>query len=314
MKQQTKEPSNGNATKKALIIGLILLLLGLNAILLYFNLKVKKEVVVQKQIVAQKDTVINKYAHQLDSINIVITDKIAIIKELGGDTAELGRIRKELLRDLKSARGARSSDLRKLAQFRAKIEKYTAMLNEKDEEITNLKTENTQLFEETAKLKTRIARTEDSIGQLNKTKEVLSSQVAAASILKAENIKFSFIDKRGKEKTDEENIFKSKKIDKLKISLLISENRVAKIETKTLYMRLLEPEGAVLYDLSTGGGTFMVDGKENYFTAKQDFLFDNKQPVLGFTWAKGSPFKTGQHTIELYCEGFKIGESMFTVK
>ena len=50
------------------------------------------------------------------------------------------------------------------------------------------------------------------------------------------------------------------------------------------------------------------------FTLKQDVEFDNSKQKVSFMYVKGSPYKIGTHTIEVYHEGNKIGESTLVVK
>jgi len=89
---------------------------------------------------------------------------------------------------------------------------------------------------------------------------------------------------------------------------------VARKDTKQIIMRLIEPNGSVLYDAATGGGFFNVDGKDLPYTDKRSVKFENSRQQVGFVYVKGGEFKTGKHKIELYGDGFKIGETSFTVK
>ena len=94
----------------------------------------------------------------------------------------------------------------------------------------------------------------------------------------------------------------------------IADNPVAKIDTKDVFLNVIDPSGKVLYDLSNGGGTFIMKGKERFYTLKQDFLFDNRKPQVEFIYVKGSEWQEGQYKIELYCEEALIGEAPFLVK
>ena len=59
------------------------------------------------------------------------------------------------------------------------------------------------------------------------------------------------------------------------------------------------PDGAALYNLSNGGGTFTVDGQESFYTQKQDVVYENTHQPVEFTYAKGADYKKGIHTVEL---------------
>jgi hypothetical protein len=138
--------------------------------------------------------------------------------------------------------------------------------------------------------------------------------VSVASRLQAENVKVSIITSRNKEKDDDEDEFKAKRVEKLKVSLNLARNDVSPKETKSVYMRIVEPDGAALYNLSTGGGTFTVDGQEAFYTQKQEVVYDNSRQELQFIYAKGAEYKKGVHTVELYESGQLMGKTSFTLK
>jgi hypothetical protein len=306
---------NNTSNSRGWIIGIIiLLLLGLNGIQFYLSTKDKKEIAEKQETIVKKDTLIKVQTVKLDSLNRELDLRIAEVEKLGGDTMKLGQMRRQLLIDLRTARNARSGDLATIRRLNESIKNYEEMMSERDTELEELKSQNKQLFDETTRLKQNVAQREDSISRLSQRSNQQEQQLAAAAVLQAVNFKVRILDHRGKEKDDLNSEFKARKIDKLKISFSLADNKVAKIETKDVYMRLLEPEGACLYDLSTGGGTFNANGKDQFYTAKQSFLFDNKQQQLSFVWGKGSRFKEGSHTIEIYCDGRQIGSTTFNVK
>ncbi|GJM30981.1 MAG: hypothetical protein DHS20C17_36160 [Cyclobacteriaceae bacterium] len=129
--------------------------------------------------------------------------------------------------------------------------------------------------------------------------------------MKAENIKISAVNKRGREKEDE---FKNRQIESLKVGFNLAENSVAPIEGKDIRIRIIEPEGNVLFDVARGSGTFMIRGREEFYTSTQDILFDNTRQQITFLYEKGSDFILGDHTVEIYADEDLIGSKSFTVK
>ena len=117
-----------------------------------------------------------------------------------------------------------------------------------------------------------------------------------------------------RKKDDDQDEYKARRVEKVKISLNLARNDVSPKETKQIYLRLLEPDGAALYNLSTGGGTFTVDGQEAFYTQKQDVVYDNTRQKMEFIYAKGAEYKKGLHTVELYESGQLMGKTTFTLK
>ena len=117
-----------------------------------------------------------------------------------------------------------------------------------------------------------------------------------------------------KEKKDDDEEFRAKQVDKIKVTFRLAKNEVTEKGSKEILMRLIEPDGAAVYNLETGGGSFEIDGNQAFYTAKTDVLFENAQEMGSFLYSKGADYKKGRHTIELFTEGYKIGQASFTLK
>ena len=294
------------------VVVLIIILLSANGFQYYLSQQDKEEIVEKDIVIKEKVADLSKASGALDSMRNELNIKIEEIKRLGGDTASIGLLKRQIERDLKNARRQNFKSKEMIEDLQGRIEDYELQLADKDEEIQKLKEENKSLFAETKQLKNKIVAKEDSISKLSESRAMLTEQVQIASRLRAEEIRISIIDNKGREKQDDD--YRAKKISKLKVQFKIADNKVARIENKEVFMRITDPEGGYLYDIGSGGGTFTIDGRDSPYTSKLSFLFDNKQPTLSFLWDKGSPYKTGTYTIELFSEGHKLGQANFVVR
>ena len=86
------------------------------------------------------------------------------------------------------------------------------------------------------------------------------------------------------------------------------------IEGKKIIIRIVDENNQVLFDVAKGSGTFMLNNKEEFYTAIQEILFDNTRQKLTFLYEKGSDYSTGNYSIEIYTEGYQIGTTRFVVK
>jgi cell division protein ZapB len=299
--------------RNGLLIGLILALLAGNLAQFYFSQQDQEEIEKKAVVIAQQSIDLQKANLELDSMRKELDTKIAEVLKLGGDTASLGELKRQIERDLKDARGKLRITRVAMDELRSRIERYEEIMERKDDEIAQIKQERDVLFKDNQKLKTKIVQREDSIENLKKTKSQLASQVALASVLKAEDVKVTIIDSKGKEREDDK--YKAKRIAKIKVAFTISDNKVAKIETKDVYLQVRDEAGNVLYDVATGGGMFKnTAGDEMPFTSKLSFFFDNKTPNLSFVWDRGSEWKAGNYQVLVYCEGERIGQGSFIVR
>jgi cell division protein ZapB len=302
--------------KKGLIIGIIIILLLINGIQ-YFLGTQKETQIKEKIVLIEKAEGKNKaLITTLDSIQVEMTKRLDEITRLGGDTATLAAQIRQLEKDkitlLKSASSAKAM----YNKIKGDIEGYKEMLRQKDEEIAKLTQERDHFYGETVELKTTVAKKDSNITVLEKVKRELDEKVQLAQVLKAEKIHVSAISKKNKEKKNDKEVeeFKAKAIDKLKVTFNLAENKVAKVESKEILLRVLGPDGAAIYNESTGGGAFKFEGKDIYYTEKQSVFYDGKNPEVTFLYSKGTPYAQGTHTIEIYCEGHLIGTHQLKVK
>ncbi len=306
MTEQTPEKSN---SRKILLTALIAILVALNGVLFYLNIKERdknKALTQNNQTVeAEKDATLAK----LDSLEQEYDKRIAEIQKLGGDVESLQKVKEQLEKDKVTMRNATAGERKKYIE---QIKKYEQMLVAKDEEIVVLKQQNETLYGENTELKTKQVKLSDSLNNIDAQKRELAEKVRVGGQLKAENLKINVLNEKGKERDGGE--YKSKRIDRIKILFDVAENRISESGTHTVYMRLVEPDGAAVFDMATGGGTFTYDGKETFYTAKKDILYDKTRQQVDFVFAKGTPYKEGKHIVELYADGFQIGSGSFVVK
>jgi hypothetical protein len=314
-KNEQPEPRQNNS-RVLLWVALVLVLLGINGVLFYLNTQKKTE---NEQLTTQvqaKDTKLQAQIKEFEDLKSNYERQSQDLQKLGlsNDSlvARIAGINADLLK-LRSFK-AGSFSLSQQKQFKQRALNLESQLKKKDDEIAALKASNETLYTETTTLKEKQNKLTDTISTIAKSNRELSDKVNVASRLQADNIHVSILTSKNKEKDDDKEEFKAKRVDRVKVTFSLARNDVSPKETKQIYMRILEPDGAALYNLSTGGGTFTVDGQEAFYTQKQDVVFDNSKQPLNFVYAKGGDYKIGQHIVELYEGGALMGKTTFTLK
>ncbi len=309
-------PEKRNTSRNYLFIALGLMV-ALNVLLLYLWFQERQTNKTQEVTIAARTEEVLATKMKLDSISVQLDAKIIEIRKLGGSVDSLVKIKAQLEVDKRELKNMNAFSLRKYEQ---KIKSYDLMLLQKDQDIARLKKENGVLTEqnqslvaENSTLKTERQSLSDSVSTYSSLNRDLSEKVTRASALRAENITIDALNSRGKER--EGGTYKAKRIDKLKVTFRLGDNPLAQTNDKTIYLRLLDPTGAVISDMATGSGEFMVGGKGMIYTASQQINFTNTRQEVSLVYGRGPQrFNTGRHVVELYCEGFKIGDGEFEVK
>lgn len=297
----------------------------LSAVLGYLLFEAKGISKDQNRMIDQRVAEISSARMSLDSIGMQMDAKIAEIKSLGGRVEELEAAKKQLEADVAGLKSA--GELSK-QQYDGKIAEYISLLNNKDAELNRLRkengilaeknrtltSENTDLSSENVSLKGIKKSLSDSVENVSRKNSELSAKVSRASALQAQEVQVLAISDRGKERDG--GTYRASKVSKIKVAFSLMPNPIAKQDEKAIYLRVLDPDGAVLFDTAAGSGSFTVFGKETNFTAKKSIFFQNNNQNVEITYQRSGniPYRAGNYKVELYAEGYQIGTGGFTVK
>ena len=300
---QPEPPKKSN--KNAIIIALLSLIVVIQGIKIYLDSQQKKEITSE---LTSTEAELKATTERLTQISTELDEKIAAVAKLGGDVSDLEKAKADIESELKRTRRATGQEIKALKD---KVEGYETLLKVKDEEIAHLQSLNKELFSENTTLKTQKNQLNDSINRLGQSKDVLASKVAIASQLKAENVKIVGLNDRGKER---DSPFKARQLSKLRVDFNIAENSVAPVEGKKIMIRIVDENGQVLFDVNRGSGTFLLNGKEEFYTEAQEVLFDNTRQKLSFIYDKGSEYTDGTYRMEVYTDNYLMGGGQFVIK
>ena len=332
MDNLSQKPNNQNSgSSNALKAGLAVMTL-LAAGLGYMLFQSKDTVANQQEVISTKVMELAQTRTKLDSISRELDSQIAEVQKLGGDVTELQKAKVELEQDKKDIQSKSASQVANISsKYEGKIRNYEALLASKETELVKLREENGVLANENQSLK---SQTESLKGENQgiaqnaaKSKEeaarqveeeaaknkVLSEKVAKAAALRTEFVKVIGINERGKE--SEEKKYRAKKLSKIKVVFQLAKNDLTEKERKTVFIRVLDPDGSTIFDASTGSGNFTFNGQELAYTTRGDLNYDNENLYIEMVYNRGgTAYREGQYKVELYAEGFKIGEGGFEVK
>lgn len=249
---------------------------------------------------------------KLDSISKQLDARILEVQNLGGDIAELQKVKASLESDRAALRKGN-------ANMGRKIKEYEEFLTKKDTEIAQLREENQQLIsqnegltQERNELQTSRQAVRDSLTGVQAKNTELESKVTMAAALRARNVKVYAVSSKGKVR-EGENV-KSKRVDKVRVDFILEKNPLTATDNKTIYLRIIDPSGATISDTKTGSGVFQYNGQEQAYTISKDIVYSNNNQDVSIMYDRDAPFTSGKYTIELYSEGFSIGEGSFSVK
>jgi predicted nuclease with TOPRIM domain len=237
--------------------------------------------------------------------------------QLQGDLADKNTAIQKLKSNIGSILKKSNASKSELAEAKKMIGELNGKIDGLFAEIEQLKGENKQLTNTNAQLNTEKTQlTTDKAGledNLNKTtteKKQLEEKVDIASTLHASNIGINAINIKNSGKEKETTT--AKRADLIRVSFNIDENRITPTGTKEFYVIVTGPDGKVISE----GSTFNAreEGTRTY-TSKVSVNYEqNKNIPVSFDWRQKDAYKDGEYRIEIYNNGFKIGQSAKTLK
>ena len=160
--------------------------------------------------------------------------------------------------------------------------------------------------------------TKQQLGEVTGQKQALESKTAAqqalidkGSVLTATAMTANalFVRNSGKQVDTE----RSSKAEMIKCCFNLGENRITQAGTKTLYMRVIGPDGSVL-PASDQANRFFYDGVEGEFSVKRDVNYQNEPVDVCMFWTATGKLTGGEYKVDVYESGVKVGHTTFNLK
>jgi hypothetical protein len=236
--------------------------------------------------------------------------------QLQGELAERKTDIDKLKANIKSELGRKNADLSKAKSMIAEL---NGKINDMLAEIEQLKAQNQELTvtnqKVTAERDTVTAQKQVVEQTLATTQQEKAHVEDIGSTLHASNINITGIDVKGSGK--EKSTSTAKRVDVFRVSFDLDENRISPSGTKELYVCVYGPDGKPITMPSNGSGTFSArDEGDKVFTSKVTVEYEQgKRTPVSFDWKpEAGKYQTGNYKVEIYQNGFKIGEGTKELK
>lgn len=297
---------------KIYYIIVIVILMALNGLFVYNYFNTDKKLVQTEETLfatdsakAELEKILGETQNSLNLYKGKNSELDAFLKEKNDSLQEYADRIESLLRQGRLSKAQLEKAMEEIDQLRYYKRKY---LNQ----IDSLSTQITMLSRENSNLKDNVDKEKRRNENLTMENVKLSNKVAIGAKLNAKQIFVTGVKTRSNGKERETN--RSSQLEKLKISFTLDENYVNDPGQKTVFLKVIGPDGATLYNEAAGSGTFNFQGQQSLYSVKQDVAFDQKAQEVVLYWTRGSAFGKGEYKLELYTDGFMIGSSSFELK
>jgi len=278
-----------------------------------------------KDTIHQKDLVITNTSSQRDQLQKELEDASRLYDMIKTNSANMVHSKDSTI----------SKRDREIAAKREKIQQLLSKVGATEQDLAQAKSLISSLNNDIVKYKTQVETLEGEKIVLTKEKNMVIQQrdkvqndfdsannvikqkeevIDVATTLHASNFSVLGINETGDGK--EKKTSTAKRVDKLRISFDIDENRIAQSGIKNIYVCITGPDGKPLEAEAMGSGKFSTrDGAQRFYTQKIDLNYTQGQrQTLNIDWKQNANFVIGDYKIEVYNNGFKIGEGIGILK
>ncbi len=240
---------------------------------------------------------------RLDSLSTVNTSLEGMLAEKNDEIAKV----KVEIRSILNKRNATAAELMRAKNLVTSLNQKISSLQE---DVARLMQENQLLNNDNIVLKQEKEVLNTNLVATTEVKQALEKKVDIASTLNASNIIITPINvkKSGKEKVSTT----AKRVDKLLVSFDV-DNRIIQSGSTDVYVLVLGPDGKAI---STGIETFSTreDGSKAYSAKIPVDLETGKRKNVEFALTPGVDFQQGNYTVQIYQNGFLIGQGTRELK
>ncbi len=301
--EQQPTPEKKNRSNTGLLLLVVLLLIS-NVVMLWMLMQRGEEIEKGQEQVAvledRNEDVLGMLEKTLDSYDSLQTQNDTMRAEMELQKQQI----EELIAKVKSGNYSLAKAKKEAETLRSIMKNYVHQIDSLNQANQALTAQNVGLTQELGEVK----------GQkeaLTTEKQALQGKIAKGAILHTTSITSGglFMRSNGKQVDTD----RAKKAEMVKSCFTLGVNNVTDAGDKTIYMRVLSPDGKVL-PASDGNNRFSFNGVEGEYSAKREVNYQNQPVDVCIFWTGGEALRTGQYIVELYEAGAKISESKFDLK
>ncbi len=257
----------------------------------------------------EKSDVQKSFDASLARLDSMSTQNTGLQAKLTEKNSEISKVKNEI-RSILNKKNATAAEL---SRAKTLIATLNGKIENMEVEIARLSKDNETLTADKVVLTQEKQKLTEDLTTTTAVKEELTKKVDVASTLNAYNIMITPINVKnnGKEKVSTV----AKRVDKLLVSFDV-DNRIAQPGTTDVYVLVIGPDGKPVAVESLGSGTFTTrEEGDKSFTAKLPVELETaKKRNVEFAFKPGVNFQQGNYTIQIYQNGFKIGEGTRSLK
>lgn len=207
---------------------------------------------------------------------------------------------------LEELRTVKYTNGKKISELKEELSVVRKVLMNYIRQVDSLNKVNTQLFNENKDVKVKIIEVTQTNQLLSKEKEQLTEVVTRASMLEADNFVVETFNNRDKKTS------RLSKITTIAIGFNIAKNVTSTVGEKTLFVRIIKPNGDVLSKSKTN--VFYYENREIPFSVRKTIEYKGERLKEIVYYKVKETLLEGDYRIEVFADSQLVGSGSFMLE
>ncbi|MFR9166844.1 MAG: hypothetical protein ACLVKO_11755 [Dysgonomonas sp.] len=293
--------NQSNKHTKILVIVIVLLILGLGVagyFLFRTNTQLSESQQTNEITKQQLEDEYESIAMQYEGFKFSVKND-SLLKQLSNEQAKVQR----LLEELRTVKSTNTAEINRLNNELSSLRK---ILKSYIQQIDSLNRLNEQLTKENKEITQKYQQTTQTLSQVSQEKANLTEKVSLAAKLDATNVSVQATNSKGKEQK------KIKKVEQLIVSFLITKNITAEPGERTIYVRIMKPDGDVL--VKSRANVFQYENREINYSMRRIIEYGGEEMPVTLYWKVEEYLMPGTYRADIFADGNLIGSRSFELK
>jgi DNA gyrase/topoisomerase IV subunit A len=223
----------------------------------------------------------------------------SLLYKLENEQAKVMRLQEEL-------RLTKATDKAEINRLKGELSTLRKILRSYIHQIDSLNRLNEELRAENKQITKQYRETSRTLTQVSQEREVLSEKVTLAAQLVATNIGAKAVNDRGREQS------RLSRSTQFVISFTIARNITSEPGERTIYVRMMTPDGTVLS--KSPSNTFPYENREIQFSMKRIVEYGGEEIPVTMYWDIGEFLMPGTYKADIFADGHHIGSHSFAMQ
>jgi len=286
--------------KRNNIIVIVLAVILVALAILYF-IQNREHRSILNELGAEKDSLQVELNQMFESYDSLSTENDTINEQLFVAQTKV----KDLLIEIEQTKKV---SLQKINAYQKEVTSLRGIMRNFVVQIDSLNQRNEELMAENREVKEQFKRSESEKEQLSEEKEQLEQNLQQASRLQVRNLIVEPLNVRSKETKF------ARRVDKIRIYFILSENVAAKRGPKNIYARIMRPDQLLM--IKSEDNIFKFEDLEIQYSAMREVVYEGHDLPVAIFWdnAGEGDLMPGEYTVDLFADGFNIGTTTFELR